>query len=112
MKAHNRSESASLPAFSWTRLSNLHKQTPLPFWCVSSISTLWSSLAQTLSIFIDFYFVPSAAHYILYLMPVGNVYFSVVTEMSECLCTVYVLLCISAVPKHGGDLEKQIQAQH
>lgn len=34
------------------------------------------------------------------------------TETSECLCTVYLLLCISAVPEHGGDPEKQIQAQH
>lgn len=30
-------------------------------------------------------------------MPDGNVYFSAVTEMSECLCTEYLLLCISAV---------------
>lgn len=46
--------------------------------CVYLISTLWSSRAQTLSIYMDFYFVPSAPHYILYLMPVGN--FSVVTD--------------------------------
>lgn len=29
-------ESASFPAFSWTRLSNLHQQTGPPFWPVSS----------------------------------------------------------------------------
>lgn len=60
-----------------------------------------------------FLLCPICTLYILYLKPVRNSFFSITTDWNKRV-NVYVqytlLLCISAVPEHGGDPEKQIKS--